>query len=221
MFEYCQLIIDNDTAQLSRVIADQPAIANARIDRDHLFLGKLAHWLYRGDTLLHLAAAGHRSTIIQLLLNAGANPNARFNRRLGAPLHYAADACLNEHFFSEQQVTSLQLLIDAGVCLNAQDKNGGTALHRAVRTRAADAVAFLLKSGADPYRMNCAGSTAFHLAVQTTGRGGSGTPQAKEAQIKIIESFMQIGISSTLRDGRGKTVYDSAQSVAVRAFLER
>lgn len=221
MFEYCQLIVDNDKTQFSKLIADQPALAHAKIDRDHLFLGTLTHWLYRGDTLLHLAAAGHRSDIIQLLTNAGADPNARFNRRLSTPFHYAADACLNEHFSSVQQINSLQLLIDAGAHLNAQDKNGASALHRAVRTRAAVAVEFLLNAGADPYLMNSAGSTAFHLAVQTTGRGGSGTPEAKEAQIKIIEYFMQMGINPTLYDGRGKTVYDSAQSVAVRALLER
>jgi len=43
-------------------------------------------------------------------------------------------------------------------------------LHRAVRTRCAAAVRFLLQAGADPTTRNKPGSTAFHLAVQNTGR---------------------------------------------------
>jgi hypothetical protein len=44
----------------------------------------------------------------------------------------------------------------------------------------------LLAAGADPYLTNDHGSTAFDLAQWTTGRGGSGTPQAKAEQQEII-----------------------------------
>ena len=207
MFEYCQLIIDNDTAQLSGVIADQPAIANARIDRDHLFLGKASTLAVPRRYLAALSCGRPSQHYHSTTAQRWSKTRMHDSIVASAPCFTTRQMPASMSTFSRNSKSlALQLLIDAGVCLNAQDKNGGTALHRAVRTRAADAVAFLLKSGADPYRMNCAGSTAFHLAVQTTGRGGSGTPQAKEAQIKIIESFMQIGISSTLRDGRGKTV---------------
>ena len=58
-------------------------------------------------------------------------------------------------------------------------------MHRAVRTRCAAAVKLLLKAGADPRLRNKPGSTPFHLAAQDTGRGGSGTAQAKAAQRRI------------------------------------
>jgi hypothetical protein len=56
-------------------------------------------------------------------------------------------------------------------------------------------------AGADPTRKNKPGSTPFHLAVQTTGRGGSGTNEAKAAQRLIITTFRQFGVRPTLKDG--------------------
>src|SRR5437660_1594252 len=62
----------------------------------------------------------------------------------------------------------------------------GTPLHRAVRTRSAAAVRTLLEHGADPRRPNANGSTPSLLATQTTGRSGSGSPEAKAEQARII-----------------------------------
>ena len=59
----------------------------------------------------------------------------------------------------------------------------------AVRTRSFAAVQALVDGGADSRRPNKAGSTPLHLAVQTTGRGGSGSPQAREQQASIIREI--------------------------------
>jgi hypothetical protein len=75
-------------------------------------------------------------------------------------------------------------LLEAGADIHAQDKNGATPLHRAVRTRSAAAVQFLLDAGADPAIKNKPGSTPFHLAVQNTGRGGSGAEKPKPPSAK-------------------------------------
>jgi ankyrin repeat protein len=92
-------------------------------------------------------------------------------------------------------------------------------LHRAVRTRCAAAVEFLLTAGADFRVKNKPGSTAFHLAAQNTGRGGSGSAVAREAQSRIIQSFLAHKASPQLRDARGKTVLDWAKSDSVRELL--
>src|SRR2546421_11534958 len=99
------------------------------------------------------------------------------------------------------------------------DKNGASPLHRAVRTRCAEAVKYLLRAGADPTLRNLPGSTPFHLAVQNTGRGGSGADVAKLAQREMIEVFLAIGLSSDLKDGKGKSVVDCAVSGWVREML--
>jgi hypothetical protein len=64
---------------------------------------------------------------------------------------------------------------------------GVTPLHRAVRTRCAAAVKVLLQGGADPQHRNKSGSTPMLLATRNTGRGGSGSREAKEQQERIVE----------------------------------
>jgi len=88
-----------------------------------------------------------------------------------------------------------------------------------VRTRCAAAVRFLLQAGSDPALRNKPGSTAFHLAVQNTGRGGSGAAAAIAAQREIIKEFLSFGVSPKLKNGRGKTILDCAQSAWIRELL--
>jgi hypothetical protein len=47
-------------------------------------------------------------------------------------------------------------------------------------------VATLLDGGADPARPNRNGSTPLLLATRTTGRDGSGSPEARAQQRQII-----------------------------------
>jgi hypothetical protein len=44
----------------------------------------------------------------------------------------------------------------------------------------------LLAAGADPRATNRRGSTAMALARRTTGRGGSGSPEARAQQAEIL-----------------------------------
>ncbi|MDP1591945.1 MAG: ankyrin repeat domain-containing protein, partial [Prosthecobacter sp.] len=173
-----------------------------------------------GDTALHLAASGYRVEIIRLLLKAGANPNAATNHRRSSPLHYAADGFITGPAWdAARQVETIRCLLDAGADLHAQDKNGVTPLHRAVRTRSATAVRCLLQAGCDPKRKNLSGNTPFHLAVQNTGRGGSGGAAAISAQREIIQAFLAAGVSPALKNGSGKSVADAAKSAWIRAVL--
>jgi hypothetical protein len=55
-----------------------------------------------------------------------------------------------------------------------------------VRNRSSVAVEALIDNGADPRLTNKSGSTPLHLAVQTTGKSGSGSDAAKEEQHPII-----------------------------------
>jgi ankyrin repeat protein len=77
----------------------------------------------------------------------------------------------------------------------------------------------LLTAGSDPTIKNKPGSTPFHLAVQNTGRGGSGSPAAISAQREIIQQFLFCGVRANLKNSKGKTVADSVQSAWVRELL--
>src|SRR5215471_9466847 len=183
-----QTFLRNDTATTKKLLKADPSLAVAQFKTATLFRSKIFHWLYVGDTALHLAAAGYRVEIVKLLLAAEANPNAATNHRHSTPLHYAADGYVNGPVWDAQrQVKTIRCLLAAGADIHAQDKNGATPLHRAVRTRCAAAVKCLLDAGSDPTLTNKPGSTPFHLAVQNTGRGGSGADVAKGQQREIIK----------------------------------
>jgi hypothetical protein len=213
-------IIDDDRAQAKGLLKAEPGLARERINQPWLVRSKISHWIYAGDTALHLAAAGYRLELIRLLLANGADPNATMNHRRSGPLHYAADGNLTGPAWNAaRQVRTIQCLLDAGAAINAPDKNGATPLHRAVRTRCAAAVKCLLDRGCDALLKNKPGSTAFHLAVQNTGRGGSGADVAKTAQREIIREFLAFGLSPALKDSQGKSVSDSARSSWIQQLL--
>lgn len=213
-----EAILNDDRVTVKELLKAVPELATEPVKKARLAM-ELPHWIYAGDTPLHVAAAGYRVEIAKLLLAAGAHVDAAGKHRHATPLHYAADGSPERD--TKRQVAMIRLLLGAGANIQAQDKNGATPLHRAVRTRCVEAVKWLLDAGADVTIRNKPGSTAFHLAVQNTGRGGSGTDGAKAAQRKIIQLFLERGASAGLRDARGKSVLDWARSEEMRETLLR
>jgi hypothetical protein len=213
-------IVDDDRSKVKALLKKGPGLTMALAGAKAQCEIKIAHWIYAGDTALHAAAAGYRVEIARMLLAAGADPCSAKNRRWSQPLHYAADGYLeNPYWNPERQVAMIRLLLKAGAKINAQDRNGATPLHRAVRTRCAGAVECILSAGGLPTLGNKSGSTPFHLAVQDTGRGGSGASKARTAQRQILQAFLERGVSPNLRDGKGKSVFQSARSEWIRQIL--
>lgn len=215
-----QAIVDDAPDCVACLIRSKPELAGASMPRSMLYETGIQHWIYRGDTPLHLAAAGHRDLIVTQLLGAGAVPNCRGPHRGTTPLHYAADGFITgDCWDARRQIATLRFLIEAGADLRLADKNGATALHRAVRTRSSAAVRCLLDAGADPAIENNAGSTPLHLAVQNTGRGGSGAPACIAAQREILESLLRHGLNPHLPNRHGRTPFASARQEWIRALL--
>ena len=204
------------------VLADDPsriaAAAAAQRMEDDLFVAELPHMLYRGDTPLHLAAAGLRYDAARALLAAGTPVNA-VNRRGATALHYACDARpLAPTWDPATQRRVIDLLVSAGAAVDQPDRGGVTPLHRAVRARSPAAVAALLSAGADPRAATSkAGSTALHLAVAPTG--ASGTAGAGELQVEIVRMLLAAGATLTDTDRKGVAVADRIQSPALRSAL--
>ncbi|MDQ0466218.1 hypothetical protein QO010_004011 [Caulobacter ginsengisoli] len=189
-----QAIVDGDGALAERLLAETPGLATAvsragatRQDASPHFFQAITHYLYAGDTALHIAAAAYRPEIARTLIGLGASVRAA-NRRGARPLHYAADGHPDSPGWNPTtQAATIAVLLAAGADPNAADRSGTTPLHRAVRTGCAGAVRALLAGGADPRRDNGRGSTPVKLAEITTGRGGSGSPTARALQAEILE----------------------------------
>jgi ankyrin repeat protein len=215
-------VVKGDIDEVSRLLATNPSLATmsselgaTRDNASAFFFSEIAHYLYAGDTALHMAAAGFRRPVAKLLVEHGADCRAR-NRRGAEPLHYAADA---NHWDPTAQAETIEYLLSVGADPNALDRSGVAPLHRAVRTRSLPAVRALLDGGANPRNPSKSGSTPLHLAVQTTGRGGSGSPHAHEQQMGIVRLLLQRGASPSDKDGRGKQVRQAATSEWARSLL--
>lgn len=222
--DFVRLVVNGDVDEVAGRLAANPVWATLPAEtgatrqnaRDYFFRG-ISHYLYAGDTALHMAAAGFRRPVAELLVGYGADWRAK-NRHGAQPLHYAADA---NHREPRAQAEIITYLISVGADPNAVDGRGVTPLHRAVRTRSLSAVRALLEGGAKPRAPNKAGSTPLHLAVQTTGRGGSGTALARQQQAGIVSLLLERGARAADKDGRGKQVTEAATSEWVRNLLLR
>jgi len=220
--EFIQHIVNGEVDAVCERIMVDPGLATAsaevgasRQNAKDFFFTEISHYLYAGDTALHMAAAAFQRPIAELLVEHGADHRAT-NRRGAGPLHYAADT---NHWEPVAQVDTILYLLSVGANPNARDKDGVAPLHRAVRTRSLPAVRSLLDGGADPIMRNKAGSTPLHLAVQTTGRGGSGSEHALEHQAGIIRLLLERDARPTDKDARGKQVFQAATSEWIRTLL--
>lgn len=216
------LIVNDQVAEVARRVQAKPALATmefasgaTRESRMLFFFPGISRYLNGGDTALHMAAAAFSRPSAELLIGAGADCRAR-NRHGAEPLHYASDA---NHWSPARQAETIAYLLGLGAAPDVLDDLGVAPLHRAVRTRSSAAVRVLLEGGAPVRQPNHSGSTPLHLAVQTTGRSGSGTALAREEQVAIIRLLLASGAEVSDRDGSGKSVEEAATGDWVIAAL--
>lgn len=90
------------------------------------------------QSYLHMAAAHGNERVLNLLVERGANVNAR-TRDGETPLHSAA-VC--------NQKNSAQILLRSGALLNAEDSNGVTPIEHAVKNNHSEMVRTFMERGA-------------------------------------------------------------------------
>jgi hypothetical protein len=211
-------ILQGDLAEAAQMLADSSGLGTASFQtgassasEKPYFLAHIGKYIYAGDTALHIAAAAYQVQIVEQLIGAGADVSTR-NCFGYNPLHVAsAGGPGTQSWNPAQQAATIRVLVNAGIDPNSTDKRGVTPLHIAVRTRCSLAVHTLLECGADPARRNRNNSDAMVLAMNTTGRGGSGSPDAKREQRQIFKLLSQAGSAARnqlARDGKRDTCID-------------
>ena len=183
-------IASGDRPLVRASLDSAPSLATARLARtDERFVAECHAQLYAGDTALHVAALAYDADTARALVARGADVRAR-NRRGAEPLHAAtAYPTGSPHRNPAGQRAVIEFLVGAGADPDATALGGVTPLHRAVRNRCSVAVDALLRAGADPRLANDHGSTPADLAQRSTGRGGTGSAQAKAEQRKIVDAL--------------------------------
>ncbi|HUV64343.1 MAG TPA: ankyrin repeat domain-containing protein [Sedimentisphaerales bacterium] len=137
---------------------------------------------WQEETPLHLAAAlKDASKMIELLIDKGADPNAK-NWKGDTPLQYAAHYdhkkivelllqkggdITNLHIATYMgDLSRAEAFIKEGVDINARDGHGCAPLHYAVRERQKQVMELLVARGADLDVKNWEGKTPFTVAVE-------------------------------------------------------
>jgi ankyrin repeat protein len=186
-------IVAREEMAAMALLAASPELVQAQVssgatrrDPAPYFFDSIRHYMYAGDTALHMAAAASHVRIVEELIERQAKIRAR-NRRGAEPLHYAVDGGPGLATWDQPaQAAIIARLIAAGADPNARDQSGVAPLHRAVRNRCAIAVKALIAGGADPRMPNRNGSTPWTLANQPTGKSGAGSIEAKAEQAAIV-----------------------------------
>jgi ankyrin repeat protein len=155
-----EAVLANDPSRIAAIEAATPGAAAQRTEED-LFVAELPHMLYRGDTPLHLAAAGLRYDAARALLAAGipvstvnrrgatalhyggANPRAVTRKAGSTPLHLAVapTGASGTAGAGELQLEIVRMLLAAGATLADTDRNGVTVADRIQSQALRDALA--------------------------------------------------------------------------------
>jgi ankyrin repeat protein len=186
-----------DAAGLVKLLLKHGADPNARLKRPvlgrHHDGGDAS--LAEGTTALMRAVKTNDIAVIQMLLDAGANPHLTQKDYTNALMIAAAGGARAGAYAAAFNVTEagtievMKLLLDRGLDINAFNANGLTALHRAAARGADQVVRFLAENGAKLDQRDRQGRTPVDMALEVQ-RVAGGTPlRPKEGTAALLRSL--------------------------------
>ena len=162
----------------------------------------LAHEHYAGRTLLHEASARGNPTLVKLLLDVGADPNA-MDGGGHTPLYSVANECTNS-----EAGRVIRALAECGANVNA---DGGvkrcTALHMAARRGNVAAAEALLDCGADIEARDSLGETPLRRSVNC-------------GKIQVARLLLNRGADVHSKGSKSLTPLLAARTTAMKQLLQ-
>lgn len=150
------------------------------------------------ESALHAAASGGRAEVVRLLLEHGADTNAR-SAVENTPLHAAANAEV------------AQLLLDAGAEVDVRDAyQQQTPLFRAAYFGRPDVVQVLIAHGADVNARDNQGKAPLHNCLYVS---------AQDATLNIITALVEAGADPNALDAAGQTPLDGYRQPEMKKHL--
>jgi ankyrin repeat protein len=140
-----------------------------------------------GDTALHKAASNDKLEIVELLLQKGADIEAK-DKYGYTVLHKAAR-------YSKLEIVNL--LLEKGANIEAKDKYGETALHKAASNNKLEMVELLLQKSADIEAKDKYGYTVLHKA-------------ARYSKLETVNLLLEKGANIEAKDEDGDTALHKA-----------
>ena len=137
---------------------------------------------FRGDTLLHEAAANRNVTVVKYLVSIGADVNVR-NSNGGTPLHRAA--------WNDSNVEVLRYLVSQGADINIRNRDGRTPLDIARNNGHTEMVQFL-----ESIQVSSAGSQSFRSSFSNIFEA------TRHGTVQDVEYFLKNGVDVNINTGQ-------------------
>jgi ankyrin repeat protein len=158
------------------------------------------------DTALHAAAFTGRLEMAKLLIDSGAITTAE-NEHGEIPLHLVSRG---QYISQENSVGIVQLLLECGVDVNAQEKHGWTSLHWAAFKGRVKVAQVLLGHGANAKWETEKGETALNLVSR-------GEYDSEEHGVSVARLLLERGVDVNAQD---KVAWTSLHWAAFKGRVE-
>ena len=146
----------------------------------------------RNQTALTNACINKDESAINVLLNAGTNPN------IAGDAHAYGNTCLHVAAIEECSKEVLQAIIDHGADVNATNKRNQTALTNACINKDESAINVLLNARANPNIADTDGDTCLHVAA------------IQECSKEVLQALLDHGVDVNATNKRNQTALTNA-----------
>ena len=163
-----------------------------------------------GETAMHMAASNRDSRMIEILIEAGGDPNERGGSSRRTPLHDAAAHCgAYGDAYCRDMDARLRVLVGVGADVALRDLSGASALHWAARENANPrTLEALVRGGLAVDARDVRGATPLHYA-------------AAHQDAQIVDALLSAGANATARDSsRAVPLHWAARSGGTSVFGE-